>query len=151
MSFSKAKWDIRFLRLAYREVAQWSKDPDEKVGCVVVSPDRRQVTFGYNGFPIGVADSRERLDDKETKNQLSVHAELNAILNARRDLTGWTLYVTKAPCVDCAIAIIQAGITRVVCSGIDPSSRWASNQQEARKILMEAGVSGSDILREKFQ
>lgn len=151
MSQGQAKWDIRFLRLASREVAQWSKDPNKQVGCIIVSPDRRRVTFGYNGLPQGVADTDERLGDVEVKNRLSVHAELNAILNARTDLTGWTLYVTEPPCVDCAKAIIQAGVARVVCPSGDPTSKWYASQEEARGVLMEAGVRGASIMREKFE
>ena len=81
------KWDKRFLRIAKNEIASWSKDPNEQVGCVIVSPDRRQFSPGYNGFPTWIKDSEERLKDKELKNALSVHAELNAILNSRTDLT----------------------------------------------------------------
>ena len=148
---SRAKWDIRFLRIAQREVAQWSKDPNGKVGCVIVSPDRRRTTMGYNGFPQGIYDTDQRLEDREIKNRLSVHAELNAILNSRTDLTGWTLYVTKAPCLDCAKAIIQAGIVRVVCPDIDDSSSWASVQRAAKELFMEANLSITYILREKFE
>ena len=148
---SQAKWDIRFLRIASREVAQWSKDPSTQVGCVIVSPDRRQMTTGYNGFPQGVRDTHERLADRDIKNSLMVHAELNAMLNARTDLTGWTLYVTKPPCMECAKAIIQVGIVRVVCPDIDRTSNWADSHQAGKTILMEAGVSGSHIQREKFE
>jgi len=148
---TQAKWDIRFLRIASREVKWWSKDPDKKVGCVIVSPDRRQVTMGYNGFAQGVKDIPERLASKATKLLLTVHAELNAILNARADLTGWTLYVTEPPCVDCANAIIQAGIIRVVCPPISPSSSWSVNQYKAKSILIEAGVGSFTIMTEKFE
>lgn len=138
---SQLKWDKRFARLAKNEVALWSKDPDEKVGCVIVSPDRRRMTMGYNGFPKGIADTDERLKNKELKNLFSVHAELNAILNSRTDLTDWTLYVTKAPCTNCAWAIIQAGISRVVMEFIKKESRWCENQTEAMRCLQEAGVA----------
>jgi dCMP deaminase len=137
---SEGKWDIRFLRMATRDVASWSKDPETQVGCVIVSPDRRQVTFGYNGLPKGVADTSERLGDKKTRNRLSVHAELNAILNSRLDLAGWTLYVTKAPCTQCALAIIQAGVTRVVSPPATQDSSWYECQLEAEELLAEAGI-----------
>jgi dCMP deaminase len=134
------KWDARFLGIARREVAAWSKDPNEGVGCVLVSPDRRQLAVGYNGLPQGVADTAERLDDRELKNQLTVHAELNAILNARTNLTGWTLYVTKHPCMACAKAVIQAGIARVVCAKSEPFSNWRGEHDRAHRLLAEAGV-----------
>lgn len=133
-------WDVRFLRLARNEVAGWSKDPDEKVGCVIVSPSRRQWTAGYNGFPQNIRDGADRFEDRELKNLLTVHAELNAILNARTDLSGWTLYTTKPPCTECAKAIIQAGIVRVVSPRLVSSSRWHANQKRAKALLAEASV-----------
>lgn len=140
MTDRSLKWDMRFMRIAKREVATWSKDPDDGVGCVIVSLDRRQMTTGYNGLPQGLADTPGRLNDKEIKNRLTVHAELNAILNARTNLTGWSLYVTKPPCVDCAKAIMQAGIIQVICPNIVKTSRWFDDQLLARILLEEAGV-----------
>lgn len=66
-----------------------------------------------------------------------MHAELNCILNAT-DTIGWTLYVTKPPCIKCAAAIIQAGIAVVVCPSLDPNSSWFLDQKEAQNILIES-------------
>ena len=52
---STAKWDTRFLRLAF-EVASWSKDHSTKVGAVIIGPDKDPRSFGYNGLPRGVND-----------------------------------------------------------------------------------------------
>lgn len=133
------KWDARFVRVA-REVAAWSKDPEEGVGAVLVSKDRHQVAWGFNGFPKGIADRPERLQNKELKNEMTIHAELNALLNSPVDVSGWTMYVTKHPCRQCALAIIQRGIARLVTPAINYESRWARNQSEAFALLMEAGL-----------
>ncbi len=133
------KWDQRFIDLA-REVSTWSKDPQERVGCVVTSSDRRRVTVGYNGLPRGLEDTEDRLSVRDLRNRLSVHAELNAILNARTDLTGWILYTTKAPCIGCATALVQAGLIRVVCPEPRSESRWYPEQRQAERIILEAGV-----------
>ena len=69
-------WVERFHSLA-KEVATWSKDPDCQVGAVVVSPDRRLFTAGYNGFPAGIQDKKNRLSTKSVKNYYTVHAEIN--------------------------------------------------------------------------
>lgn len=130
------KWDQRFINVA-KEVASWSKDPSTKVGAVLVSPCRKKVSWGYNGLPSSIADTDERLLNKELKNKLTVHAELNCILNAT-DTIGWTLYVTKPPCIKCAAAIIQANIEVVVCPELDPNSSWFLDQKEAQKILIES-------------
>lgn len=137
------KWDYRFLTLAC-QVAQWSKDPDVKVGALVVSPDRRSVGWGFNGFPRRVKDDETRLADKETKNRLIVHAELNAILNARTSLDGWTMYVTRHPCSKCSQAVIQSEIRRVVFPQINPASSWSHDCLDGTKMLHEAGV-GVDL------
>lgn len=132
-------WDGRFIELA-QHVASWSKDPKCKVGAVLVSPDKHQIVPGYNGFPRGVKDYDTRLEDKYTKNTLTVHAELNAILNARQSVAGWTLYCTKAICADCAKAIIQAGITKVVSPATPDSSSWAASCRVGATIMDEAQI-----------
>lgn len=135
-----SKWDDRFYAMA-QEVATWSKDPDVKVGAVAVSPDRRRFSVGYNGFPRGIADEDGRLNDKELKNLLTVHAEQNVVYNGG-DLTGWTLYATRAPCVECALAIIQAGFARVVCfrPQTPDESSWWRDQLTASNLLTEARI-----------
>lgn len=134
------KWDSRFITLAAC-IATWSKDPEEQVGCVIVSPDRHQFVLGYNGFPKGVYDSKSRLEDRSLKLNLTVHAELNAILNARYSVFGWTLYATKAPCIDCAKAVIQAGIKQIVMLRPMISSNWYGDQTFARAMMKEAGLT----------
>ena len=75
--------------------------------------------MGYNGFPAGCSDedfpwAREG-EETETKYPYVTHAELNAILNYRGgSLEGTTVYVSLFPCNECAKAIIQACIKRVV-------------------------------------
>jgi dCMP deaminase len=135
-------WDKRFLRIA-EEVRFWSKDPGTKVGCVLVN-DRRILSTGYNGFPSTISDDLERYIDREYKLSVTVHAEKNAILNAAKNGTkveGSTLYVTFPPCSQCASAVIQAGVAKVVCP--DPAlapERWRSNFVAANNLFYEAGV-----------
>ena len=134
------KWQLRYIRLAY-EVATWSKDPDCAVGAVLVSPDGCQVSHGYNGFPRGISDRAERLLNKQIKNAMMVHAEVNAILNCHADTRGWALYCTKAPCHHCAGAIIQAGITSVVFPELNPDSSWRTSGLLAISMFAEAGIN----------
>lgn len=103
-------------------VAQQSKDPDTKVGAVIVQGDT-PISSGWNGLPRGVEDKEERLQRPEKYNWM-VHAEANAILNAARlgvKTDGATLYINRFPCKDCAGFIIQAGIKRVVLTTTDSS------------------------------
>ena len=113
------KWDRRFLDLA-SHISGWSKDPSTKVGCVVVGEDREIRSTGFNGFPRGIEDSMERLDDRELKYPLTCHAEENAIMHAARigiSLKDCTAYVTWPPCTRCARSLIQAGVVEVVYPG----------------------------------
>lgn len=132
------KWDQRMLQVA-ETVATWSKDPDSAVGCVITTEDRRYITWGFNGFPAGVKDDG-RLQDKVLKNSLMVHAEANAIVNARSSVEDCSLFSTKAVCIDCAKLIIQAGIARVVCPRPDQKSRWLDSNRRAKMLLREAGL-----------
>lgn len=141
------EWDRRFMRLA-KEASTWSKDPDEQVGAVVVSPDRRRVSFGYNGLPWGMPDDPMVLCNKDLKNSLTIHAEQNALANAPFDLDGWTLYCTKAPCLECALLIRQHRISRVVSAPVRPDSRWASEQRHAASVLEGLGVAVNYVLLE---
>lgn len=111
-------WDAYFMGIALLS-ANRSKDPGTQVGACIVSPEKKILTMGYNGMPTGCSDDMmpwEREGEPlETKYMYVCHAEFNAILNnGGRSLKGATLYSTLFPCNECAKAIIQSGIARVV-------------------------------------
>ncbi len=134
------KWDTRFLGLA-AHISAWSKDPSSQVGAVITDGNRI-VSLGYNGFAAGVADTAERLSDRNCKLNLTIHAEENAMIFAKRDLTGCTVYVTHPPCPRCASKLIQEEVRRIV--SISPSedylSRWADDLELSKQMYTEAGV-----------
>ena len=86
------KWDLRFLEMA-RNAASWSKDPSTKVGAIIVDDDKRVISVGYNGFPKGVRDD-ERLDDRQEKYKIIVHAERNALLFANTNVKNYHIYLS---------------------------------------------------------
>lgn len=136
------KWDTRYLDLAMH-VAGWSKDPSTKTGCVIVRPDRTVAAMGYNGFPRGVEDRAERLNDRPTKYGMVVHAEANAILSAHHSVAGCTAYVWPwPPCSNCAALVIQAGIVRVVAPHPTAAQRerWGDSFALMQTMFTEAGV-----------
>lgn len=134
------KWDARFLNLA-ATVAEWSKDPSTKVGAVIVRPDRTIASLGYNGFPRGVADDYQ---DRDHKLLRTVHAELNAILSAREPLVGCSIFVTPlCPCSNCAAAIIQSGITRVVWRSEVERPEWRASFEASAEMFLAAGITAS--------
>jgi dCMP deaminase len=143
-----AKWDRRFLDLA-KLVSGWSKDPSTKVAAVIVRPDRTIASIGYNGFPRGVLDHEDRYADRDQKYAMVVHAENNALLNSRESLEGCTLYVTPLPpCTQCAAAIIQRGISRVVIDQKkDVPENWKKQFEISSTMFQEAGIAVA-VLRE---
>ena len=138
-----AKWDGRFLNLA-KHISEWSKDPSTKVGCVVVGIDREIRSTGFNGFPRGIEDSMDRLEDREQKYPLICHAEENAIMHAARigiSLKDCSAYVTWPPCSRCARSLIQAGVNEVVYpSDSEMPERWKDDFEIAIGMMEEAGV-----------
>lgn len=143
LSERQFKWDQRFLSLA-EKVSRWSKDPSTKVGSVIVDPEtQRIISLGYNGFPRGVADTPERLELRETKYDLVINAEMNALQFAERSVKRCTLYVYPLPpCIRCATQIIQAGIKRVVAPSSWPE-RWNDSMTKAFDLFDEAYVEVS--------
>lgn len=111
-------WDEYFMGIAVFS-AQRSKDSSTQVGACIVNKDKRIISIGYNGMPNGCDDDcmpwgRDG-DPLETKYPFVCHAELNAILNSNGvSLKGAIAYVTLFPCNECAKAIIQSGIKKVI-------------------------------------
>jgi len=101
-----------------RELAKLSHAQRKKVGALIVK-DTQIISEGYNGTPCGFNNACEytdHVDEMYTKPEV-LHAESNAITKLARSTnssSGSTLYVTLAPCFECAKLIVQAGINRVV-------------------------------------
>lgn len=94
-----------------------SKAQRTKVGAVIVK-DGRIISTGYNGMPSGSNNCCENIlpDGTLVTKKEVIHAEANAIYFCARNgiSTDKTeLYLTMSPCINCALAIIQAGIKRV--------------------------------------
>jgi dCMP deaminase len=124
-------------------VAQWSKDPSSKVGCVLVNDLRQVIGMGYNGFPRGVADTADRYEDRSLKYPMVVHAEANALLNATTETRGARAYVTHHPCADCTGLLIQAGISSIITNRPEDgfAERFCDHIRVSQIMLKEAGVS----------
>lgn len=129
-----------------------SQDKSSKVGATIVSDDDCIVGEGCNGFPRGVANTPER-HERPAKYWFTEHAERNAIFATVREghsLEGATLYYASLvpgfpPCCDCARAIIQSGISRIVGKTGDLNDAlwrpdWKDSMVAARDMLREAGV-----------
>ena len=121
----RTSWDETWLATA-TVVAGRSKCDTRQVGAVLVSEDNGYLVVGYNGPPAGYpaegtcnnwCPRRQagQCKDRDYLDCPSVHAELNALLRADRSLlTGGTAYITTAPCYNCAKALANSGLKRVV-------------------------------------
>ncbi len=108
---------LKFLEIA-KSISLLSKDRSRKVGALIVGPDWEIRATGYNGFPRKINDDVEERHERPLKYSFSEHAERNAIYAAARVGTpteGCSIFVTTLfTCHECARAIIQSGIKRVV-------------------------------------
>lgn len=135
-------WDEYFMGVAVL-ASKRSKDPNTQVGACIVK-DNVILSTGYNGFPYGCSDDeypweRTAEDKNMTKYPFVVHAELNAILNSHgKSLAGASMYVALFPCNECAKAIIQSGIKKVVYLSDKYSDSPAT--LASKKMLASAGV-----------
>lgn len=105
--------DSRYMRMALIW-AENSYCERRKVGAIIVK-DKMIISDGFNGTPVGFENVCE--DENGLTKPYVLHAEANAITKIARsnnNCDGATLYVTAAPCIECAKLVIQAGIKRVV-------------------------------------
>ena len=108
-----AKKDYLYMRMA----SIWAENSyckRRQVGALIVK-NQMIMSDGYNGTPSGFENICE--DENNESFPYVLHAEANAIAKIGRSNNsseGATLYVTAAPCIECAKLIIQAGIVRVV-------------------------------------
>jgi len=138
-------WHRRFMGLC-EHISQWSEDPHFLVGCVIIGNGHVILSTGYNGLPRGVSGEDQNRYDRESGEKFFwfEHAERNALYNAVRAgvaVKGATLYVNRFPCADCCRAIIQAGITTLLCPPIPQADGALDDSfQAGRTMLEEAGL-----------
>ena len=128
------KWDRRYM-LRAAEIAGWSKD-DIGVGAVIVDSSNRQTSEGYNGVPAGVDEMFK--EESEAK----IHAEENAVLFARCDLSGQRIYVWPfLPCAHCASILAQVGIVEVIVPEEEAvSEKWQRSWDLAKALFDSKGI-----------
>ena len=139
-------WDEYYLNIC-EVVATRSKDPNTQVGCIIAGLAHEIRSTGYNSLPRGIRDDVAERLERPTKYLWMEHAERNAIYNAARcgtPLEGCTIYIQIMPCMDCARAIVQAGIREVVVSrarmGQYSSDQYDEHFRLVETLFEEAGV-----------
>lgn len=136
-------WQL-LLKTAY-EKAQKSTNISTQNAAILIDDNRNIILSETNSFPNGVAETDERQNDKAARYKYSVHAERNVIYSAARlgiKTEGLTMVCPWATCSDCAQAIIQAGIKKLVThkQALDRNGHWQEDIDFAFAMLREAGV-----------
>ena len=132
-------WDKYFMNIA-EAVAEKSKDPSSKMGCVIVDPKKRVVSLGYNGMVQGADESKMTLSERPMKYYFAIHSEMNAVLFARQDLTGCTVYNRVATCENCLKYCLQAGIKRFVYKELRVHSHSTDPKKSMTNIETDEAV-----------
>lgn len=129
-----------FMRVAY-EIASNSKDPSSKVGAVIVDQNKRIISTGYNGMVAG-CDELLMSWERPIKYSLVVHAEMNALLYAKNDLSSCTLYTTHGPCANCLKHALQAGIRRIYYDnpGIVRDRGTKEEKEAIHRLMISTGA-----------
>lgn len=138
----RVTWDEYFMTIALLS-AKRSKDPSTQVGACIVDNENKVVSIGYNGMPRHCDDTKltwEKGEDLNNKYLYVCHAEFNAILNTRdgSHLNGCKIYVTLFPCNECAKAIIQTGIKKVIY--LSDKYQDQLSTRASKKLFEVAGV-----------
>ena len=129
----QSELDKRYIRMA----SIWAENSycqRRKVGALIVK-DKMIISDGYNGTPAGFENVCE--DENNVTRPYVLHAEANAITKvaaSSNSSKGATIYVTSAPCIECAKLIIQSGIKRVVYSE-------KYRMEDGCNLLQRAGIS----------
>ena len=131
------------LKIAYSK-AKETTNPFTQNGAILIDDKGNVVLSATNSLPDGIAETKER-QIKPLRHKFSIHAERNVLYRAAQrgiKTKGLTMVCPWAACSDCAQAIIQTGIKRLVThkQALDRSGHWQENIEFAFSMLHEAGV-----------
>lgn len=114
MNVVSPKWMSRHFSVT-KNIAAWSKDPNTKVGALIVSDIGEPVSWGYNGIPMNVNDDPSRFE-RPIKYHFMAHAERNAMdLASRSFFDNCVLFCTHSPCSGCTTSIVNRRMHTVAC------------------------------------
>lgn len=139
MNKKQREWDEYFMKIA-ETVALKSKDPSSKMGCVIVDQKKRPISFGYNGMVQGADEDKMTLTERPMKYYFVIHSEMNALIFAKRDLTGCTLYNHTATCENCLKYCLQAGISRFVYNELRVRSYTTDKQSSMTNLDTDEAI-----------
>ena len=141
-SKDRLSWYEYFMGLAVL-VSLRSPDKNTRVGSLIIDINNRIIATGYNSTPKGIDPklinwARDNTDPLKNKYPFVLHSEVSAILSAKGDLKGTTLYTTLMPCCECAKIITQSEIKKVIY--LEDKYPNISSTTAAKMIFKLAGV-----------
>jgi len=142
---NKVEWDDYFMTMVYL-VAMKSKDNSTHIGAVVVGKDNEIRSTGYNSFPRGIDDNVEERQERPEKYKWFAHGEFNSVCNAALvgvSLKGCHMYTNGIPCNNCALSIINSGISEVIIDQVwddNNYNQWIEEAKRTRVMFEESGV-----------
>jgi len=111
-NLDRIDWNTLWMSFAFM-ISQRSIDPNTKHGCVIVDENNCLLSIGYNSFPRDCCDESLPLT-RPQKYSIIIHAETNAIINAKKDLKNSVAYITGFPCSNCFGNMLNAGIKKII-------------------------------------
>jgi dCMP deaminase len=141
----KKKWQKRFMEMAFL-TSTWSKDSTQ-VGAVIAKGNQ-VISLGFNGLAKPFKDKKIHRDQSKTKIKRedklnrTIHAEHNAVLFGKVDLTGFAIFTTHHPCVSCTAMLAQVGIKDIYVPKQNAYylERWGEQVKTSKKMIKEAGI-----------
>ncbi len=142
----------KYLNIA-KAVSKLSKCAKYQVGTVIVKNNKIMAT-GVNGTPKGftnccnhfhgkdMSEPNVRHEHKEWSAIYETHSEVNAIINAKGDLTNAVLYCTLEPCFNCLKTIISSGIKEIY---FDTVYKKQLDTPEANEYVTKLGIKIEQI------
>ncbi len=143
-------FDEYFMDIA-RTVALKSEDPSTQVGCVIVSPNNEIVSCGFNNFPIKV-NPEYMINEKPMRYLLSVHAEMRALIYAKRSIEGCKVYVTHASCENCLKHLIVAGVKEIIYDKLFTNGKFIDGEriEAITRLIKASGIINRNMQGKSF-
>lgn len=115
--------------LSVKQQSEKSLCAGRKVACILITEDEKLFYTGVNTYQIGATSGTP------------IHAEIVALANlGKTDISGGTAYVSYAPCVSCAEALLLQGIKKIICPPLVSDDNWYASQLLAEGMIRQTST-----------
>lgn len=143
-------YNLNEIFLKLKEISDFSRDPHTKVGCAIVDNKQRILMMGYNDYPdtLNELDITQEMKTRPEKYHWIEHAERNTIFACARkniSLKNRTMITNLCPCIDCARAIVESSISRIIThrpnDGLETVTRWKEHMIRSLTLFDKSNVN----------